>query len=497
MSVTKLQIRQELARLLAGTNLVTGITTSAGAATGLTMIDTQYKSSLLQSGNFVGSHIYMNNGAHAGDWRRVASYDPATGTFTVDRAWQVAYTGLGVTTDATAKTLTDTRRNWSTNSLVGLVITCNTRTLTVTSNTATVATGSAGWSADPGDGYSYAIPAYAVPADTSYEILLTMNFTQMNEVIERAMRKMLYLMPALPSLLSDSDMEDSGVDSWLAGTGATVSKITVSYFRGSQALEVGADGTGNRYAYQNFNVTPGKDYYIWCVCRSPVITYEMKLVVYDNTNAAEIDSKTTIHAAWQGLSIAFTPPSGCKQVQIRLQTVTLSVSTYWDQVQLLSKDTIRYVLPSWVTEIWQVGRPVFQYEGADSVTDAWAVDTVAPRRWAHIRIYKEGPRVYVTPDPPFSNEAPVYIECLRPYAALTGDSSTTDADLDWVVSKAYYEAKRILAKSQIPADEREEFKKELDEAKMEAAQKDALFMPKIDYPWAPFGDELWAPAEVR
>src|SRR4030042_2433216 len=223
MSNTRVATRQELARVLAGTNRVTGTTTAAGAATGLTVIDPQSKRSLPQRGHFGGGIIHMNDGAHAGDWRRVASYDPSTGTFTVDRAWQIDYTGSGVTTDATAKTLTDTRRNWATNSLVGLVITCNTRTLTVTSNTATVATGSAGWSADPGDGYAYSIPAYAVPADVNFEILLTLNFVQMNEVIDRALRKMLYPTLAVPSLMADADMEASGTDSW-SSSSATLAK---------------------------------------------------------------------------------------------------------------------------------------------------------------------------------------------------------------------------------------------------------------------------------
>ena len=62
-----------------------------------------------------------------------------------------------VTTDATAKTLTDTRVSWTTNEWVGEIVTCNSETLTITSNTATVLTGTGGWSGDPGDEHSYKI----------------------------------------------------------------------------------------------------------------------------------------------------------------------------------------------------------------------------------------------------------------------------------------------------------------------------------------------------
>lgn len=342
------------------------------------------------------------------------------------------------------------------------------------------------------------VTSAAVTASDQVEIWLTLHPNLVHEAIDRALRKMLYRSPALPSLLADGDMETSGYADWTAGTSATVAKTTTAgtYFRGTQALSVTADATGNRYAYQRVNVMPGEQYYIWGAVRSSVATTEAKLVLYDNTNGAQIDSDTSTQLAWQGLSMSFTIPSGCKQLEVRLQTVTASGVTYWDQLQLLNKKTIRYVLPTWVTEEWQVGRLVYQYEGAATVGDAWAVDEVVPRRWELVRVYKEGSRVYITPNPPFNNEAPIYIECLRHYSALSTDASTTDADLDWIAAKGRYECLRILSAPAIPAEEREEFKKALEEAKMEAAAMDARFMPKVDYPWTPFGEELWAPQEV-
>jgi len=57
----------------------------------------------------------------------------------------------------TDTTLTDTRAEFTTNQWVGFVVTCNSKTMTVTSNTATVLTGTGGWSGggNPGNGKAW------------------------------------------------------------------------------------------------------------------------------------------------------------------------------------------------------------------------------------------------------------------------------------------------------------------------------------------------------
>ena len=60
------------------------------------------------------------------------------------------------TTAGSPGTLTDTRAAWTTNEWAGRVVTCNSQTLTVASNTATVLTGG-DWSGDPGDGAAWVL----------------------------------------------------------------------------------------------------------------------------------------------------------------------------------------------------------------------------------------------------------------------------------------------------------------------------------------------------
>lgn len=484
MSNTRKAIRQEVARLLAGPQVLSNTTSADGASTGLTLIDYTYKSSLLQDGHFVGFPLYIASGMWVDLCHLVQAYDASVGQFTVDEAFKFAADGTGVTTDTSAKTLTDTRQNWVVDRYVGATLTCNSETLTVTSNTATVQTGTGGWSGDPGNAAAYTI-TYPVKAGVEYEIHPIIHPTLINEAIDRALRKMLYPSLALPSLLADADMETSGMSSWSDGAGATGAKDTTAanLFRGTQSLSVTADATGgddeDAYTYQAVNCVEGDSYFLWGACRTSAAATECKLEAYDGTTGAAIGSETHDEVAWQTLGFEFIIPSGCKSLQIRLQTMTNSGVSYWDQVQLLRKGQRRYALPSWVTEEWQVGKTIYEYEGANLVGDGRMPDETGGREHAHIWTKKEQATVYIVPDPPFNNGAPVYVQCLRHYTALATDAATTDADLDWVAAKAKYECLRMLAAPLVPHEERDPFRQALQEAKAEAAAMDARFMPQV------------------
>jgi len=321
----------------------------------------------------------------------------------------------------------------------------------------------------------------------------------LHECIDSALRKMMYPTIAVPSLMADADMEASGTTSWTAGGGATLAKNTTAanVYRGVQSLSVTDDGSGNDYAYQRFSVTPGDTYYVFGVGRNSAVATSCKLQAYDVTNAAEIDSETSTQLEWGGLGFSLTIPASCEQMDIRLITVTASGISYWDHVGLYRSGCRRYALPSWVTEKGQVGRLVYQLEGSELAADTTAMDTQAPTRWEHMRVKKEGATVYIAPDPPFNHVGPIYVECVRPYAALATDAATTDADLDWVACKTRYECLRRLATAEMPAEERKQLEAEFNKTALEAASMDRRFMPKVEHTWG-FGEEaLWAPAEIR
>lgn len=488
---TRKAIRIEVGELLSGGRSVSSTVTTAGAGTGLTVIDTSLKSTLLDNYAVTGDTLLLTSGACDGFWRRVASYAATSGTFTVDEAFTIAASGTGVTTTDT--TLADTKQAWAVNSVIGYVITCNSKTMTVTSNTATTLTG-ASWSGggNPGDGHVYAAVG-AVAADVTYELHSVLHPDRIESSIDRALRKMDYETLALPSLMADADMEASGTTSYTGGAGVTLAKDTTAanIFRQGQSLSVTADATGgddeDAYAYQSFLGVERDTYFVWAVARNSAAATTCKLSAYDATAGAEIESKTSGEMAFQILAFQFELPTDCEQFQIRLQTMTNSGVSYWDQIQLLRIKQRRYALPSWVVDRRQVIKTVYQPQGAELVAGAGRMpDECLGKRW-HMYVEQEGNSIYVKPDPNFSKGL-IFVRCLRPYAALSSDTDTTSADLDWVAAKTLFECYDLLDSPQTPADERALFAREKDKWALRAAALDALFMPQPAIPFG-FGEE--------
>jgi len=339
----------------------------------------------------------------------------------------------------------------------------------------------------------------AVTAGDKVEIHRQIHPVLIREAIDRALRKSLYYTLAVPSALNDADMEASSSD-WTAGAGCTLSRTTTAgeFFRGTQASKVLNTGAAASYAYQRINAVAGDTGYVVAVSRNNAITTSCKLVVWDVTNAAEIDSVTNAEFDWQSLGVQFTVPANCHQVEFRLQNITATINAYsmWDQVQLLWQGQKRYAMPSWVTEPWQVGRTVYQMEGSNFLNDGHMTDRTAATRWSHIRTKKELATVYIVPDPPFNNAQPVYVECLRPYAALASDAATSDADLDWIATKAACDCLQKLSDPSAPVQERKPFLERLERIKMEAAAMEARFQPKIEQTWGFADEELFRLRQV-
>lgn len=93
----------------------------------------------------------------------VAAKSCPTGDYDVARNGNNQYGGKcydgGENTGATDTTLTDSGKSWITDVFVGKTVLCNGKTMTVTSNTATVLTGTGGWSGggNPGSPHDYGV----------------------------------------------------------------------------------------------------------------------------------------------------------------------------------------------------------------------------------------------------------------------------------------------------------------------------------------------------
>jgi len=406
-----------------------GITVSAATnGTTTTLVDDAvFKSSLLDNYPFTGDIIMPTAGDEDGKWKRIASFVASTGTFTVDEAW------------TTGPAATDT-----------------------------------------------------------YELFHVLHPSRIEDCISHALRKMDYETMAIPSLLPDADMEASGTTSYTAGTGATLAKDTTAanVFRHSQSLSITADATGgddgDAYAYRQFNVVEGDTFYVWAAARNSAAATSCKLSAYDATSGVAIESETSTQLDWQILAFPFVIPADCKLLQIRPQTMTNSGVSYWDQVQLLRGRQRRYAMPSWVTSKRQVRDTVYRAQGQELESGGGRMpDECAGEKWPHIYKQVEGSTVYIRPDPPFSLGGLIFVKCLRPYAALSSDTATTDADLDWVVAKTMFECYDLLDSPQTPSDERSLFSVEKDKWARRATAFDSLFMPHPPGDWGFGGERLF------
>lgn len=86
-----------------------------------------------------------------------ASHD-ASGPLADDGSLVEEFLDSGTSTGVTPTTLEDTSKAWATDTWIGAIVTSDGKTLTVTSNTGTVLTGTAGWSpSDPASGLFYKV----------------------------------------------------------------------------------------------------------------------------------------------------------------------------------------------------------------------------------------------------------------------------------------------------------------------------------------------------
>lgn len=207
--VTKAETRQDVADIFFSKDRFRRGTANSSGNSATLLVDDSLKAGIVRPTRLIDAWVLITSGVCEGGIAGITQYDQATGSLTldsglfvdpgegftyelfyppfeptlvegkinefmrrtrVDTLWlpsllgdselDAAYysaDGTGVTTDNGANTLTDLRAEWVVDEWVGHVVTCNAKTITVTGNTATVITGSGGWSADPGNSAAYTI----------------------------------------------------------------------------------------------------------------------------------------------------------------------------------------------------------------------------------------------------------------------------------------------------------------------------------------------------
>lgn len=269
---------------------------------------------------------------------------------------------------------------------------------------------------------------------------------ELRSAINRCLRNLSYVTIAPLTLVTDGDMETSGVTNWTA-TSATASKLTSGanlVLYGTQSLRVLNSGANGRVQSATMFVVPSTSYLLQVRVRAVVGT--ANLIAYDVTNSADIESDTWANEGWGTISFGFTIPATCERLAIRLSGVGASDDTYWDNVILLRNNAREIPLPSWLAGLDQI-RAFY----TDINQDKFDRDSFSKLHEYDIRHDFTNPNQSYWLNIPSGIIYPLWIEATRPFSALTLKTDTTLCDRELVSLGGTVELLRVLVR-RFPGD---------------------------------------------
>lgn len=304
---------------------------------------------------------------------------------------------------------------------------------------------------------------------------------ELNNAINRVLPRLYYWTYFYPSLAADGDMETSGVTNWTGSSSTPTKSSTVAKY-GAQGL-VSTNSGGNGYIRTaSMSVTVGDNYYCEVAVRPD--NFEVSLVAYDVTNGTAIKTITHTGREWIRLWANFNVPSGCSQIQIRLQATSASAITYWDNLILQHIDERRLALPSWVTEGEQVISVERRFFDRNLTSGVSYLDE---ERWYKL-VPQPGTEEDRTAVSPFYMQLPNAVGdramrflCVRPYDTLTTDSATTTANKEWVVAGAVMELLRTK-RMQGPGSQVGDITSQINAYRKDFERLCRLYQPRIARP---------------
>jgi hypothetical protein len=159
------------------------------------------------------SFLYDSAGA---EFRRILLFGyPTNNNVDISRAFTYS---AGTTTAISDTSLTDTAQNWVVNALIGRVLTCNTKTMTITANTATVATGT-GWS---GGGNPGTPQAYTLSLLTAQQIYFMLSPDEWNSIINETLPDYYYIDRIAVTPITNTTEYSLATATWLQTKGQII-----------------------------------------------------------------------------------------------------------------------------------------------------------------------------------------------------------------------------------------------------------------------------------
>ena len=190
---------------------------------------------------------------------------------------------------------------------------------------------------------------------TTYDVYVGLDPSQWNSVIDDALQRLRYRYHGPLTLITDGDMETSGVADWTTSN-STAAKITTGAFvNGIRAIEVTNSAANGYVQSASVPCNPGDGFVAWANYKASSGTARLR--AWDVTNGASlavdtgVDSGRNNEGGMISLGISTTSGSaGTRNVALRLIGDESDAIIDWDDVILMRAGRRRYSLPSWVVD---------------------------------------------------------------------------------------------------------------------------------------------------
>jgi len=289
------------------------------------------------------------------------------------------------------------------------------------------------------------------PDATEYEVYYVTHPQRVKDGVNDALADMSYqeILPLTLVVNGDMDVTDPTTN-WKENAIDTVAYDTTKVQFGGNSLKVTDDGSGGGYASMAAGylpVTPGEQLIVW----APVYGDQQgaQLTLYDQTAGADIETARHDEEGWGLLCFTATVPEDCLEVDVHLETITISGTTYWDHVGLLKTAQLFYDRPLWLARSQDfmriIGFPKGNSLTSDDADNAYRMWTRPPQQVSTLGLIEAHDgvvplRLQLGSHPTI----PTFVKGKRFYPALTADADTTMADKKAAIAGGLYHTYRQL-----------------------------------------------------
>ncbi len=250
----------------------------------------------------------------------------------------------------------------------------------------------------------------------------------------------------MPSIIDDADFGENDATNWAAvGTPSTRAFVSTAgtdepnvYF-GERALHIIADAASEGATSNSAEVHENETLRVWTVVRCNVGSCIVQLY---NVTASEVigDPVTVDEQALTTVYFTEAVPDDCEQISIRYLSVASADDFYVSPFVTVQPTSGRtYPAPSWLTTETQIMEafyvpPGFSSEDADSYVTG-SKPMISARRPALVQSARDLTPLYLQLGS-HERSGPLALLLKRAFSELASETTTTNADRDYVAKKA-------------------------------------------------------------